>query len=92
MTRSGNTEQQARSSSTEQLAEDFQRPNSKCTVAAWGLGVIGKTTSPGFSMHDGVGEVEVLEDQADLVSLPGAGMDLASRVRAAMDLTHKKKK
>ena len=53
--------------------------------------MIGKTTSPGFSMHDGVGEVEVLEDQADLVSLPRTAMDLASLVRVAMDLTHKKK-
>jgi len=42
-------------------------------------------------MHDSVGEVEVLEDHADLVSLPRTPMDLASLIRVAMDLTHKKK-
>jgi len=41
-------------------------------------------------MHDGTGEVEVLEDEVDPVSLPRAAMDLASLVRASVDLTHKK--
>jgi len=40
-------------------------------------------------MHDGAGEVEVLEDEVDPVSLPRAAVDLASLVRTAVDLTHK---
>jgi len=51
--------------------------------------VIGRTTSPGFSMHAGAGGVEVLEDEAEPVSLPRAAMDLASLVRAAVYLAHK---
>ena len=38
-----------------------------------GLGVIGRITSPGFSMYvieDGADEVDVLEDEADPASLP----------------------
>ena len=40
-------------------------------------------------MHDSVGRVEVLEDEAELVSLPRAAMDLASLVQVAVDLAHK---
>jgi hypothetical protein len=41
--------------------------------SSMGLGVIGRTTSPGFSMYvieDGTDEVDVLEDEMDPVSLP----------------------
>ena len=40
-------------------------------------------------MHAGAGGVEVLEDEAEPVSLPRAAMDLASLVQVAVDLAHK---